>query len=1453
MSQPAPTILLLLASSTQRTRCRQLIAASALSEQVYDLDWTAIAPTTASPQADTLWPEPMRPDIVLLDKTAGDHCLQELRHRWPGPHGPALVAILEEAEEAIVADWRQRGLQDYVLTSHLTPTRLSCTIQNLWQQRQQIRQPAAEPATVKMPDIFEYATVGINFADLSGRYIRANQAFCQMVGYSEAELCQLTYSAITHPEDLARQRAVEQQVFGGAAGAVTFEKRYIAKDEQVVWTRVTLSAIKNETDGTISDLAIVEDIRDRKQLEQDLQASQAGLAAILQSTQACITRFRLFDENAWEYDYYSPGSQHIYGFSPTVLGADKDLWRSRVVGEDYDTVIVPAVQALLTGCPSQHIEYRFHHGDGSIRWIRESYSVSKEPTQDHWIVTAAAIDITDSKQTEAQLQASEAALRGLFEAMDDVVLVFDQNGYYLRIAPTNPDKLYRPAAELMGKSLQQIFPPEKAATFLTVIRRVVATQTTQEIEYCLPIEGEDRWFSAKCSPTAEDRVIWVARDVTERKQTEAQAEQHLQAVTAWRNRYAAAGRASNQLLYDYDLESDSATWSETVTQFLGRSGAEMQGVNLDTWISWIHPEDRPEIQGAFSRILAGETSAHFAGIQYRLQRSNGEYISVRDSNELMVNAAGKVVRIVGNISDITGPKQFAETLQSLLEGTATVTGEAFFVAMTEQLAKALNADYVEVSKLSGNLLEALVIYHKTRGHFGAQYLADNTPCESVLQHEFYFCSQDVQTRFPQDKTLDFFNVDCYMGIVLKNSAGIPFGVLCLLSDRPFENLQYTETILKIFAARAAAELERLQTQASLQELNRNLEVNIQERTVALQASEQTLHSIFNSAAVGIAQADGKTHRFLKVNQRLCDLLGYSPAAFAEMTFADITEPADMAASLTCLKRLAQGAINEFALEKRYITQTGDTLWSKTSVSTVLREKEAPTYYIVVVEDITERKAAEKALAEQNLILQSVIEGTPDVVFVKDLAGRLVMANTAFAQFLDQPLEQLLGKDDAALWDPELADHIRTLDRRILSTGISETFEEQVPHEAGMRTYLTTKSPRYDEAGNIIGLIGLGRDISDRKQAERTLRRANIDLETRVAERTAELRAAKEAAESASRAKSTFLANMSHELRTPLNAILGFSQLIAEDRTLSTQRLEELRIINRSGEHLLTLINDILEMSRIEAGWARLNAGGFSLVQLLENITDLMGFRAESKGLDFTVLCSPDLPDLIQTDSHKLQQVLINLLGNAIKFTQKGYVRLRVDLETAPVPPEEVSSTAVIRFAVEDTGCGIDENEFDLLFEPFVQTESGRLSKEGTGLGLPISQEFVHLMGGDLTVTSRVGQGSIFMFTVPVEAMASTQEPGLASSPPAASGLSPQPSEPLSIKPLTTDAFEALPKDWLLQFNQAIIGLDQDHMLTLIDRLPPEHASTAAALIQKVRIFDYERLLTLIQPLIEPLD
>ncbi len=434
-------------------------------------------------------------------------------------------------------------------------------------------------------------------------------------------------------------------------------------------------------------------------------------------------------------------------------------------------------------------------------------------------------------------------------------------------------------------------------------------------------------------------------------------------------------------------------------------------------------------------------------------------------------------------------------------------------------------------------------------------------------------------------------------------------------------------------------------------------------------------------------------------------------------------------SLTVTEALGRYACNrQLAEQNEALKKLNASLEQKVAQRTV----ELTTANAKLQQEICDRQLLEEKLRTSEEKLRAVFEAMTDIVLVIDEQGRIEIAPTNPRRLYDsetdpilQTIEQFFLEEKSEIWFSKI--------QQALTTQQTVNFDYSLPLNNREAWFTASISPMPNNC-----VIWVARNIDKRKQAE------------------AAMQEAKEAAEAANRAKSTFLANMSHELRSPLNVILGFCQLLTRSQSLNPEQQENITIMTRSGEHLLTLINNVLDLSKIEAGRTTLHEINFDLYGLLDDLDDMFQAKADDKNLQLVFDRTGDVPQYIRTDQVKLRQVLINLINNALKFTQTGRVSVRVRGEPESRRKTNHTPHSTITFEVEDTGAGIASDELENIFEAFVQTQIGIESQEGTGLGLSIARKFVQLMGGEISITSVVGQGTIFNFDIKITKVNATE-------------------------------------------------------------------------------------------------
>lgn len=507
---------------------------------------------------------------------------------------------------------------------------------------------------------------------------------------------------------------------------------------------------------------------------------------------------------------------------------------------------------------------------------------------------------------------------------------------------------------------------------------------------------------------------------------------------------------------------------------------------------------------------------------------------------------------------------------------------------------------------------------------------------------------------------------------------------------------------------------------------------------------QRLSVVLSHAVEGIARLDDRG-RYLMVNQSYADVLHYTCHEMIGMVWTETVHPDEHEKMIAAYQQMLKHGKVE--AETRGIRKDGSIFYKQI---VMVADYRATGYgnpqqlmgHYCFLKDITDRKQVEEALRASEHRYATLAEIAPVGVFRKDASGKLIYANRRWSEITGLTLEESLGEGWTRAIHPDHRDRVSAMWNQHAETGKKHQHETCMQRPDGSTCWVYCQAEiETDAEGRLIGFVGTITDITALKQIE------------------IELQQSKEEAEAANRAKTRFLANMSHELRTPLNAILGFSQLLAYDTSLSTEQKQHLQIINRSGEHLLSLINDILEMSKVEAGRVSLKQESFDLYQLLDDLEQMLRLKAIDKHLKLNFHRASGLPQYITTDKHKLQQILLNLLNNAIKFTHKGEIAMKVSWTSDEnitqqkvyhnQPVETKQKLLILNFEIQDSGDGISPEEMKHLFSAFFQTETGQRASEGTGLGLVISRHFVNLMGGDIAVKSVVGQGSTFTFAISV--------------------------------------------------------------------------------------------------------
>lgn len=831
--------------------------------------------------------------------------------------------------------------------------------------------------------------------------------------------------------------------------------------------------------------------------------------------------------------------------------------------------------------------------------------------------------------------------------------------------------------------------------------------------------------------------------------------------------------------WEIDLSNDQFYWSDEVYRIFGFTPQSLIP-SLNLFLEWVHPDERDDVANSIQETLNHSSNLQ---LEHRIVRPDGSHRSVLTQGVVWPSTASKPKRVTGLIQDITDCRKAEDALRKCEEASRIEEKRLNSVIKLSQqksssLKELLDMALNEAIALTDSKLGYIYYYNEERKEFTLHAWSTEAMKECKINKP--------GTIYELDRTGIWGEVVRQRRAIVINDfqaynplmKGYPSGHAPLFR---FMSLPVI-TDQRIVAVIGVANKEQDYSDADVRQLNLMMDSTwkIAERfeiEETLKKSENKFSKVFHSSPVALLITRLSDRHIVEINQAFVKLSGYNQQEVIGHGALKLGMYEDLRDREHIIKTtLVDGSISDY--DFRFIAKGERSLYCR--ISTEIIQLEGPCM-LSTITDLTEIKRVEEALRESEVkiralnedleqrvtlrtaelkqanedlhahskklehstrrlnMLSHAIDSSPISVVMTNSHKDIVYANPHAATVTGYSINELLGQNPRIIKSGQHSTEFYTSMWATLDDGkqwVGEICNKKKNGELFWES--SSISPILDATGKVTNYIAVKEDITEQRQMIQ------------------EMEIARSAAEAANRAKSIFLANMSHEIRTPMNAILGYTQLIQRDLSLSPDHREYIKIINQSGEHLLALINDILEMSQIESGRVVLNLEAFSLPDLLNDCAKMFRMLIIQKDLQLVIDQIDQIsqmPSNICADGNKVRQVLINIIGNAIKFTEKGSIKIRV-----LCPNGLIEDQLLLTIEVEDTGCGIAPEELEKIFGAFEQTQSGQGLASSTGLGLAISRHYARLMGGDLTVTSHLDEGSIFRFTFIAHAASSEPLP-----------------------------------------------------------------------------------------------
>jgi PAS domain S-box-containing protein len=1170
--------------------------------------------------------------------------------------------------------------------------------------------------------LFEASKDGILILDSeTGMVVDVNPSLVEMLGLTHEQLLGTAIGELEFLKD-------------AMAGRVSFpelmEKGHIACDNLPLRKRDGTALVVEFLGNTYraGDKMVIQfnirDITERTRAEESLRASEAAA----QANEELTNKHRADAFYARQLIEASPDPLVIISPQGAITDVNAateqitDQSRKELIGGDFGVLFTEperaragCVEALAKGRVVDYpLTVRLPSGPGPE--VLYNASVYRDDQGRVLGVLAAARDVTERMRVEAATRASELKYRSLIELTGTGFLILDPDG---RVLDANREYVRLSGrgglSDILGRNVlewtAEAAKPGCAAALAQCVKSGFIRDFSTEY-----VDGSGKSTFVDMNSTMEREgeslhIISLCRDSTERHRlTDA-----LGQVT---ERLDLAVRAGGVGIWDYDLVNNHLVWDEQMFRLYGIPRSEFGGA-YEAWQEGLHPADRQRGDEELQLALRGEKKFD---MEFRAVWPDGTTHYIRANGSVHRDDSGRPLRMIGTNWDITGQKRAEAELRE---------SESNFRTFFESLA-----DLILVGTPGGRLIYANAAVTSKLGYsaeeLNAMHLLDLYPADKRQEAKE---SIAAMSRLGRDS--------CSLPLAGKDGSLIP------VETRVWLGKWNGAECLFGFCKDLSAEQE----------------------------AHQRFERLFRKNPSLMALSDIPDQRFTDVNDTFLNTLGYSGAEIIGRTTSEIglfPHPEQQAAAAAQL--LADGSLADLEMQVR--RQDGailDGLFSGGLIDIQGRQ-----YLMTVMSDITDRKRLDRQMLRLSATQKELMHLATDFVNVP-----LERQDAAINESLET-MGELIDADRAYLFAYDFGAGVSHNTHEWCRTGITPEIGnmQAVPlamvsewvdihrqgndlcipcvaalpadsalrammEPQGVRSLITLPLMSGDEC---LGFVGFDAVRSERIWTDEEIAilrvlaelyshfRARLATESKTKELQISLTRSRDEAQAAARAKSLFLANMSHEIRTPLNAILGYAQIMEHEcRSCPTGR--RLSAITRSGEHLLSLITDLLSLVRDDAQTITLAPRNFNFHQALDDVRLMFLHRPEAQGLSLDVSHTPDVPPFIFADSVKVRQILVNLVGNAVKFTDTGGVRLSASLVSVGEPGD-----LLLAVDVEDTGCGISEEEVGRIFDLFYVTRNIQKTGQGTGLGLPLSQRFARALGGDIIVRSRPGSGCCFRFT-----------------------------------------------------------------------------------------------------------